>query len=122
MTRHDIDRDAEFVRKIAETYRPTAPTPAQRVAFRAGVDARIARRVSARRWLAGAAAAACALGLLWLRSSPTAGPTSTPAAAIAEIDATEALLALAEPATSESEALPADYQAIGDLLLEGEGV
>ena len=34
----------------------------------------------------------------------------------------EALLALALPAESEEEALPADYQAIEDLLLAGEGV
>ena len=53
---------------------------------------------------------------MWLR-----GPLPTDAPA-SDATSDEALLALALPAESEEEALPADYQAIEDLLLEGEGV
>jgi hypothetical protein len=117
---HELERDAAFVRRIAEVYRPAEPAPAARVAFRAALDARIARRASARRWLAGAAAVACALGTVWLRGAPPIVPTA-PESATAEAGAAEALLALAVPG-SEPQVLPADYQAIDDLLLEGEGV
>jgi hypothetical protein len=44
-----------------------------------------------------------------------------PTALQSDADGGEALLALAS-ATDEEEALPADYQAIEDLFLEGEGV
>ena len=114
--RHEIDRDAELVRRIAESYRPPEPAASARAAFRARVDARIRRRAM-QRWAAGAATAAAALALVLLRGSPPVAPT--PSADAAD-DA--ALLALALPEESEDEALPADYQAIEDLLLEGEGV
>jgi hypothetical protein len=112
---HELNRgDAELVRSIAESYRPPEPAVSARAAFRARLDARIRRRAVGRRWVAGAATAAVAVAIVWLR-----GPFSSDAP-----DATsdEALLALALPAASEEEALPADYQAIEDLLLEGEGV
>ncbi len=119
--RHDADRelsrgDAELVRRIGESYRPPEPAASARAAFRARVDARIRRRSVGRRWAAGAATAAAAVAIVWLRG---ALPTNAPAS-----DATtdEALLALVLPAASEEEALPADYQAIEDLFLEGEGV
>ena len=114
----ESDRDAAFVRRIAESYRPAEPSPAARVAFRARVDARIRRR-AVQRWAAGAATVAAALALVLLRGSapePSAPSTDANAAADAE------LLALALPADSEEESLPADYQAIEDLFLEGEGV
>ncbi|MGH7338070.1 MAG: hypothetical protein ACREI7_10850, partial [Myxococcota bacterium] len=78
--------------------------------------ARIRRRAVGRRWVAGAATAAIAVAIVWLR-----GPLPTDAPA-PDAAGDEALLALAFPAESEAEALPADYQAIEDLLLEGEGV
>jgi hypothetical protein len=49
------------------------------------------------------------------------GAPKAPVTPVAAIDADETLLALALPA-SEAQTLPADYQAIEDLLLEGEGV
>src|SRR5262245_52807866 len=116
---HDRDLapgDAELVRQIAESYRaPELPAPA-RVAFRACLDARIRRRSARRLWIAGAVTAFAAAVLVWLRGElPAEAPTP---------DATSdaALLALALPADAEEEVLPADYQAIEDLLLEGEGV
>lgn len=114
---HELDPgDAELVRRIAESYRPPEPAASARAAFRARLDARIRRRAVGRRWAAGAATAAVAVAIVWLR-----GPLPTDApASYATSD--EALLALALPADSEEEALPADYQAIEDLLLEGEGV
>jgi ferric-dicitrate binding protein FerR (iron transport regulator) len=114
---HELGRgDAELVRRIAESYRPPEPAASARAAFRARLDARIRRRAVGRRWAAGAATAAAAVAIVWLRGSL---PMDAPAP-----DATsdEALLALALPAASEEEVLPADYQAIEDLLLEGEGV
>jgi len=112
------DRDAALVRRIAESYRPAEPSPAARVAFRARVDARIRRRRTVQRWAAGAATAAAALALVLLRGSAPE-PSAPSANANAASDA--ALLALALPADSEEESLPADYQAIEDLLVEGEG-
>ena len=86
-------------------------------AFRARVDARIRRRAVGRRWAAGAATAAAAVAIVWLR-----GPLADATAPAPDAATDEALLALALPAASEEEALPADYQAIEDLFLEGEGV
>jgi hypothetical protein len=114
----ESDRDAALVRRIADSYRPAEPSPAARVAFRARIDARIRRR-AVQRWVAGAATVAAALALVLLHGSPPEpGTTSTEADAAADA----ALLALALPADSEEESLPADYQAIEDLFLEGEGV
>jgi hypothetical protein len=116
---HELSRgDAELVRRIAESYRPPEPAASARAAFRARLDARIRRRAVGRRWVAGAttAAVAVAVAIVWLR-----GPFSSDAPA-PDATSDEALLALALPADSEEEALPADYQAIEDLLLEGEGV
>jgi hypothetical protein len=113
------DRDAALVRRIAESYRPAELSPAARVAFRARVDARIRRRRTVQRWAAGSATAAAALALVLLRGSAPE-PSAPSANANAASDA--ALLALALPADSEEESLPADYQAIEDLFLEGEGV
>ena len=116
--------DAELVRRIAETYRPPEPAASARVVFRARLDERIRRRAVGRRWLAGAAAGAtaAAAALVLLRGSPVGWePVAEP---VAEASSTpeEALLALALPADAEEENLPADYQAIDVLLLEGEGV
>jgi len=114
--RPEIDRDAELVSRIAQSYRPCDPAPSARAAFRAGIDARIRRR-ALQRWAAGAATAAAALAfVLLLRGSPA------PIAPIADPPDDAALLAFALPDESEDEALPADYQAIEDLFLEGEGV
>ena len=113
----ELDRgDAELVRLISESYRPAEPRPPARAAFRARVDARIRRRAVGRRWAIGAATAAAAVTLVWLRGAP---PIDAP---VPDAAFEEALLALVLPASSEEEALPADYQAIEDLLLEGEGV
>jgi hypothetical protein len=117
----DVDRDAELVRRIAENYRPTQPSPAERVAFRAALDVRIRRRARGRLWIAGAATAAVAAVLVLVRGSLPVGAPKAPVTPVAAIDADETLLALALPA-SEAQTLPADYQAIEDLLLEGEGV
>ena len=111
----ESDRDAELVRRIAEHYRPPEPAPSARAAFRAGVDARIRRR-ALQRWAAGAVTAAAALALVLLRGLPA------PLAPTADTPDDAALLALALPDESEDEALPADYQAIEDLFVEGEGV
>ena len=114
---HELSRgDAELVRSIAQSYRPPEPAASARAAVRARVDARIRRRAVGRRWVTGLATAAVAAAIVWLRG---ALPTDAPAP-----DATndEALLALALPADAEEEVLPADYQAIEDLLLEGEGI
>jgi len=113
--RPEIDRDAELVRRIAQSYRPCDPAPSARAAFRAGIDARIRRR-ALQRWTAGAATAAAALAFVLLRGSPA------PIAPTADIPDDAALLAFALPDESEDEALPADYQAIEDLFVEGEGV
>src|SRR5258706_6153250 len=109
----DDDRDLEpgdaaLVQRIAEAYRPPEASASQRVAFRARLDARI-RHGSARRvWVAGCAAAAAAAAFVWLR-----GPAPVaPSAALPDAAAGDALLALV--ASSEEEALPADYQAIED--------
>lgn len=119
--KHGLDPgDAELVRRIAESYRPPEREPSARVAFRARVDARVRRQSLGRRWttVATAAVAASAIALAWLNGPLATDPT-------APDDATdEALLAFALPAAAEAEeeSLPADYQAIEDLLLEGEGV
>jgi hypothetical protein len=120
--RHSLDQerdlepgDAALVRRIAEAYRPPDPTAAARVAFRARVDARIRRRTARRVWVTGIATATAAAAFMWLRGAAPVGPPASPDAATGDT-----LLALA--ASSEEEALPADYQAIEDLLLEGEGV
>lgn len=116
-TDRELDRgDAELVRRIAESYRPPEPAASARAAFRARLDARIRRRAVGQRWVVGVATAAAAVALVWLRGSP---PIETP---VADTATDEALLVLALPAESEEEAMPADYQAIEDLLLEGEGV
>src|SRR5262249_30882488 len=107
--------DAALVRQIAESYRAPERTAAARAAFRAGVDARIRRRASDPWWMAGAAAVAVALAAVWLR-----GPAPLRRAPERDVRAGEALLALALPADSaEDEAMPADYEAIEDLLMEG---
>jgi hypothetical protein len=113
----DLDPgDAALVRRIAEAYRPPEASASQRVAFRARLDARI-RRGSARRvWVAGFATAAAAVAIVWLHGPAPVDPT----AATPDVSAGDALLALA--ASSEDEALPADYQAIEDLFIENEGV
>jgi hypothetical protein len=121
MNEHDIDRDADFVRHVAESYRPRELSAAERVAFRTRLDARIRRRAHLPLWIAGAATAAVvALAVLVRGSLPVETPATTGSSAAA-LDAEETLLALALPA-SDAETLPADYQAIDDLLLEGEGV
>ena len=112
---HEIDRDEELVRRIAESYRPPVPASSARAAFRAGIDARIRRRTT-QRWAAAAATASAALALVLLRGSPA------PLAPSTDLPDDAALLALALPDESEDETLPADYQAIDDLLIEGEGV
>ncbi len=120
--RPEIDRDAELVRRIAQSYRPPEPEPSARVAFRAGVDARIRRRAGRKLWLAGAATAAVAVSFALLRGSLPADAPTAPPATVAGIETGEALLALTLPTESDAEALPADYQAIEELFLEGEGV
>ena len=115
------DRDAQLVRHIAESYRPRELSPAQRVAFRARLDARIRVRARLRLWIAGAATVAVAALAVLVRGTLPVSEPSEPGVQAAAIDAEEELLALALPA-SEPETLPADYQAIDDLLLEGEGV
>jgi hypothetical protein len=117
VTDRELERgDAELVRRIAESYRPTEPAASARAAFRARLDARIRRRAVGRRWVAGLATAAAAVALVWLRGTP---PIDTPAADTA---GDEALLALALPAELEEDVMPADYQAIEDLLLAADGV
>ena len=114
--RPEIDRDDEaLVRRIAASYRPAESAPSARAAFRAGIDARIRRRAT-QRWTAAAAMACVALALVLLRGSPA------PLAPSTDLPDDAALLALALPDESEDEVLPADYQAIDDLLIEGEGV
>jgi hypothetical protein len=116
VTDRELERgDAELVRRIAESYRPAEPAVAARVAFRARLDARIRRRAVGRRWVAGVATAAAAVALVWLRGSPPIDPPTTDAS-------DQALLVLALPPESDEEVMPADYQAIEDLLLAGEGV
>ncbi|HKA14579.1 MAG TPA: hypothetical protein VKH41_06150 [Myxococcota bacterium] len=113
----DLDLgDAELVRRIAESYRAPEPSAAERVALRARIDARLQRRSVRRLWVAGAATAGVAAAIALLRAGEPAVAPAPDAAA------DEALLALAAPAGAEEEALPDDYQAIEDLLLEGEGV
>jgi hypothetical protein len=109
--------DAELVRRIAEHYLPRDPSAAARVAFRAGLDARIRRRARLRLWIAGVATAAAGALFVLLRGSPPA-----PLVPSADAASDAALLVLALPDDSEEESLPADYQAIDDLFLEGEGV
>jgi hypothetical protein len=109
--------DAELVRQIAESYRPPEPPRSARAAFRDRLDARIRRRAARRLWMTGAATAGVAAALVLLAAWP-----ATPPAPATESSTDAALLALALPAESEAEPLPADYQAIEDLLLEGEGV
>jgi hypothetical protein len=117
----ELDRgDAELVRQIAAAYRPPDPAPSARAVFRAGVDARIRRRTAGRRWALGAATVAAAAAFVVLRGpapvAPVAGESSSDAAA------EEALLAIAAPEDAEEQTLPADYEAIEGLFLEGEGV
>jgi hypothetical protein len=113
--RPDLARDEALVRRIAESYRPPEPAPSARAAFRAGIDARIRRRAT-QRWSAAAATICAALAFVLLRGSPA------PIAPSTDLRDDAALLALALPDESEDETLPADYQAIDDLLIEGEGV
>jgi hypothetical protein len=129
---HVLDHgDAELVREIAQSYRPAPAAPSARAAFRAGVDARIRRRASRRIWTAGTALATAAVAMFALRGvlpsdspllAPTQGaePDMTIASAATPDDTVEeALLTVGLPASSEEQALPADYQAIDDLFLEG---
>jgi anti-sigma factor RsiW len=120
MSEHDIDRDVDFVRHVAESYRPREFSSAERVAFRTRLDARIRRRAQLPIWIAGAATAAAVAVLVLVRGSLPVNAPAEPGTSAA-LDAEETLLALALPA-SDAEKLPADYQAIDDLLLEGEGV
>jgi hypothetical protein len=116
---HDRDLgpgDAALVRRIAEAYRPPEASASERVAFRARLDARIRRGSTRRVWVAGFATVAAAAAFVWLRGPAPVGPIAVPP----DTAAGDALLALA--ASSEEEALPADYQAIDDLFLENEGV
>jgi len=115
------DHDAQLVRQIAESYRPRELSPAQRVAFRTRLDARIRGRARLRLWIAGAATTAVAVLVVLVRGTLPVSEPAEPGVQEAAIDAEEALLAFASPAP-EPETLPADYQAIDDLLLEGEGV
>jgi len=108
--------DAELVRRIAAEYQPSEASASARVAFRAGIDARVRRRQMRRVWVAGLATASALALFASLRTAPVV-PTALPG----DPDGGEALLALATSA-DEEEALPADYQAIEDLFLEGEGV
>ena len=108
--------DAELVRRIAAEYRPSPASASARVAFRAGIDARVQRRSARRIWWLGLATASALALFALVRTAPVV-PTAVPS----DPDGGEALLALAS-ATDEEEALPADYQAIEDLFLEGEGV
>jgi hypothetical protein len=112
---NELDRgDAALVRWIVETYRPPEPAPSARAAFRARLDARIRRRAAGRRWRVGAATVAVAAALVWLRGSLPVHREPAP-----DASADEALLALALPADSDEEAMPADYQAIEALFLDG---
>jgi hypothetical protein len=120
--RHDIETeerldrgDAELVRRIAAAYRPAESAPSARAAFRAGIDARIRRRTALQRWALGAATVAAAALLLLSRAPAPVAPERT----ASDMSAEEALLALAAPADAEEAALPADYEAISDLFLEG---
>jgi hypothetical protein len=132
-TNRDLDPgDADLVRRIAESYRPAESTPSMRVAYRDRLDARIRRRAKRRLWLAGSAAAAvaAAAALVWLRV-PIGAPFASgspdrdqeialePEASSSDANEEDALLAFALPADSEEVALPADYEAIEDLILEG---
>jgi hypothetical protein len=136
-TRPPADPDApelarsehRFVARVAGAYRARPQSPAERVAFQARLDARIARPrgVTPLRALAGAAAAAAAVWLVvaGLGSEEPAGELRVaragdpvPAAASGRASAAEAILSLSSEDDSEDEPLPDDYAAIADLFLD----
>jgi len=121
----DPKRDARendaFVRTLAAHYRPPEPTPAERAAFRAGLDERLARRRGAAwlPWAAGLATASAALALVFVPGTTSDSADAPPATRLASGPAAaDALLWLATPESEEDDALPADYEAIAGLFLE----
>jgi hypothetical protein len=135
--RNDLERqldrdDADFVRRIEESYRPPELSPSRRVAFREGIDARIQRRPTRGLWTAAVASVAIALTLVVLRATegPTTTSTALPPPVVATGDSGRAsgddtmLVALAMSGDVDGDdeddaSLPEDYAAIADLFLEG---
>jgi hypothetical protein len=121
----DPREDDAFVREIAAHYRPPEPTPSQRATFRAGLDARLARRRGTGwlPWAAGLATASAALafvllpGTLDTPGSSTGAPDGTTRLASGGATA-DTLLWLATPEAEGDEALPEEYEAIAGLFLE----
>jgi hypothetical protein len=121
--------DARFIARVGDAYRARPPSAEQRVAFQAGLDARIARRrwVFRLRALAGAVAAAAAAWLVVaglgsgdrsgeLRIARAGDPRAVSGSAGATAE--EAILSLSAEDESEDESLPDDYAAIADLFLD----
>jgi hypothetical protein len=118
--------EGAFVRSIASFYTAPQPSAAERVAFNAKLEQRVARRRTAWRRapaFAGAAVVA-ALGVFVLARAtvvtPRPGEISSSFASAASTTAESAILALATDSPEEpEEALPEDYLAIEDVFLGG---
>lgn len=131
MTTGNERDDARLIERVRAAWSPAPPTPAQRAAFDAGLEARLER--AQRRhglWPAlgvGAAAAAFATLLVMVRSEVPAPQAPVPVAQHAPApDATTLraaeLLYAGSEGTGELEVddagLPAEYAAIADVFLD----
>jgi hypothetical protein len=133
MSEHDDGRSAlsgdeqRLVTRIRQAYAPEPLSPARRVALDEALRARTARRPRAR-WLAPALAAAAALAAVvawWPQAieSDPANPQITALEWAAELEWEESIFfpdaGESELGGSEGGALPAHYQAIESLWLDG---
>jgi hypothetical protein len=126
-------KERAFVRRLADAYAPPGLSPAERVAFHARLDERIARRRRARRWrmgLAGSAVVATLALFVFGRPRTEVTPegagdmrvTALASRTLVEDPTTAetAILALvADAPDGQDDAFPEDYLAIEDLLLGG---
>lgn len=124
--RPNLTRDEEeFVRKLAGVYAPPEPTAAERVAFNAALEARVARRRARAPWrpmLAAAALAAVVAIFLFPRAVTIApqGEGDAPEIASASPTTPESVILTSlrgDPPSAEEEAFPDDYLAIEDVFL-----
>ncbi len=126
-TRLSAEEEA-FVRRLAGAWAPPERRPEQRLAFQAKLDARLRGRRGrlASGWMLVATAAAAAVAL-WMRTEAVEPLVSGTLGEAAEdlsgsaVTPEEAILAfVVEPEEAEpEEALPADYEAIASVFLDG---
>jgi len=116
------DDDARFLARVAESYAPPEPSAADRARFRAGLEAKLARRSrrAAWPWLVPAAAALAAVLVVTLfprTEAPAPSIAETPTGESLTGSEEETLLALVTgESASDDDALPEDYQAIASLM------